>query len=190
MEFSREEINRLFNLRVQKDGAKFKKQIKEPKLQKIVNLLTDGKGEWKGTKKTPSKSITRGDLTEEAKVWFYFIKSVFLPSKHLSTVRRDKEILLHALLKGYKINVGKIIEKSILGYSKGNCRGMIPHPGTITRLCIQGGVDEEWRIEETYLKASSLTLTGVTKGPKSRGKGKEKETKEEKRNEGCTELEQ
>ena len=36
MEFSREEINRLFNLCVQKDGAKFKKQTKEPKLHKIV----------------------------------------------------------------------------------------------------------------------------------------------------------
>ena len=32
VEFSREEINRLFNLHVQKDGAKFKKQTKEPKL--------------------------------------------------------------------------------------------------------------------------------------------------------------
>ena len=32
MEFSKEEINRLFNLRVQKDGAKFKKQNKEPKI--------------------------------------------------------------------------------------------------------------------------------------------------------------
>ena len=30
VEFSREEINRLFNLRVQKDGSKFKNQLKEP----------------------------------------------------------------------------------------------------------------------------------------------------------------
>ena len=174
MEFSREEINELFNLRVQKDGAKLKKQTKELKLQKIVDLLTVGKGEWKGTKKTPCRSSAKGDLTEEAKVWFYFIKSVLLPSKHLSTVRREEAILLYALLKGYKINVGKIIEKSILGYSEGNCRGMIPHLGMITRLCIQGGVDEEWGIEETYLKASPLTLTGVTKGPKNIGKGEKK----------------
>ena len=34
VEFNREEINRLYNLRVQKDGAKFKKHTKEPKLQK------------------------------------------------------------------------------------------------------------------------------------------------------------
>ena len=190
VEFSREEINKLFNLRVQKDGALFKKQIKEPKLQKIVDLLTVGKGEWKWTKKTPCRSIARGDLTEEVKVWFYFIKFVLLPSKHLSTVRREEEILLYALLKGYKINVGKIIEKSILGYSEGNCWGMIPHPETITMLCIQGGVDEEWGIEETYPRASPLTLTGVTKGPKNRGKNEKKETEEQKGNEGCTELKQ
>ena len=93
VEFSREEINRLFNLLVQKDGAKFKTQVKEPKHLKIVDLLTDGKGEWKGTKKTPFRSIARGDLTEEAKVWFYVIKSVLLPSKHLRTVGREGAIL-------------------------------------------------------------------------------------------------
>ena len=139
VEFDREEINRLFSLRVKKVGSNFKKQLKEPKHQKIVDLLTGGKGEWKGTKKTPFKSIARGDLTEEAKVWFYLISSVLMPSKHLSTVKREEAILLYALLKGYKINVGKMIEKSILGYFESKCSVMIPHPATITRLCIQGG---------------------------------------------------
>ena len=136
VEFSREEINRLFNLRVQKDGSKFNKQLKKLEHKKIVDLLTAGKGKWKGTKKTPFKSIARGDLTEEAKVWFYFINSVLMPSKHLSTVRREEETLFYALLKGYKINVGKIIEKSILGYSESKCRGMIPLQASITKLCI------------------------------------------------------
>ena len=115
-------------------------------------------------------------MTEEAKLWFYFISYVLMPSKHLSTVRREEAILLYVLLKGYKINVGKIIEKSILGYSKSKCRGMIPHLATITRHCIQRGVEEEWGTDETYLRASPLTLTCITKGPKNRGKGKEKET--------------
>ena len=112
-----------------------------------------------GTKKTPFKSIARGDLTEEAKVWFYFINSLLMPSKHLSTVRREEAIPLYALLKGHKINVGKIIEKSILGYYESNYRSLIPYPATITRLCIKGGVEEEWGSEETYPKAFPLTLT-------------------------------
>ena len=112
-----------------------------------------------------------------------------MPSKHLSTVRREEAILLYALRKGYKINVGKIVKKSILGYYERNCRGLIPHPTTITRLCIKGGVEEEWGTKETYLKAFPMTLTGVTKGPKNRGKGKEKEVEEEKEYEGYTNLE-
>ena len=117
VDFNKEEINKLFSLRVKKEGLKFKKQLKEPEHQKIVDILTSGKGERKGTKKTPFKFIARRDLTKEAKVWFYFINSVFMPSKHVDIVRREEAILFYALLKGYKINVGKIIEKSILGFS-------------------------------------------------------------------------
>ena len=103
---------------------------------------------------------------------------------------REEAIHLYALLKGYKIDVGKMIENSILSYFEGKCRGMIPHLATITGLCIQGGVKKEWGIKETYPRASPLTLTGITKGPKNRGKGKETEKEEGKRKEGCTELEQ
>ena len=187
IDFSKEMVNILFNLKVQKDGSKFKKLLKDPEYQKIVDLLTTGKGKWKGTKKTLYKSIAIGDLTEKAKVWFYFIGSVLLPSKHLNTARRDKSIILYALLKGYKINVGKIIEKSILSYSIRKFRGLIPHPATITSLCLLGGVEEEWGKEETDPKPSPLTLTRVTKGPKNRGKRKEIEVEEEKGYERCNE---
>ena len=161
---------------MQKDGSKFRKQLRKTEHQKIVDLLTTGKGEWKGTKINPFRSIARGGLTKEAKVWFYFVSSVLRPSKHLSTMGREEAILLYALLKGYKIDVGKMIENSILSYFEGKCRGMIPHPATITSICIQGGVKKEWGIEETYPRASLLTLTSITKGPKNRGKGREKET--------------
>ena len=93
-----------------------KKLQKELEFQNIVELLTDGKGEWSSTKKNPYESIARGSLTEEVKVWLYFIGSVLLPSKHLSIIRQEEAILLYTLLKGYKINVGKIIENSILNY--------------------------------------------------------------------------
>ena len=187
IDFSKERINMMFNLNVQKDDSKFKKLQKELNHQKIVDLLVAGKGKWKGTKKNLYKSIYRGNLTEEAKVWFYFISSVLVPLKHLNTVRRDEVILLYALLKRYKINMGKIIEKSILSYSGSNCRGLIPHPATITSLCLLGGVETEWEKEETYPRASSLTLTGLTKGSKNKEKGKEKEVKEERGPERCHE---
>ena len=107
--FRRETLNEMFNLNVQKDGSIFKKLLKEPKYQKIVDLLTGGKGKWKATRKNPHESIARGSLTEEIKVWLYFVSSTLLPSKHLRPVRKNEAILLYALLKGYKINMGKII---------------------------------------------------------------------------------
>ena len=86
----------MFNLKVQKDGSKFKKLLKELDYQKMVDLLTGGKGKWKATRKTPYESIARGLLTEEAKVWFYFVSSTLLPSKHLNKVRRNEVILLYS----------------------------------------------------------------------------------------------
>ena len=81
-----------------------------------------------------------GALIEQAKVWFYFLSSVILPSKHLCTIKEKEAVLLYAILKGYKFNVGKLIENSILSYYKGGYKGLIPHLGLISRLCILGGV--------------------------------------------------
>ena len=60
-----------------------------------------------GDKENPLNIHCQRRLTEEAKVWFFFIRSVHFPLKHLSTVRRDEAILLYALLKGYKMIVGE-----------------------------------------------------------------------------------
>ena len=111
-------------------------------------MLTYGKGKWNATKKNPHESIARGSLTEQAKVWFYFICSVILPTRHLSTVREKEAVLLYVILKGYKFCVGKIIEKEILSYYKGGYKGLVPHPALITRLCIKGGVEGDWEKEE------------------------------------------
>ena len=153
---SRENIDQTFNLNERKNGTKFKKLVKEPDFQKIVDLLTDGKGKWNAKRKNSHESIARGSLTEQAKVWFYFICLVILPSKLLSTVRENKVVLLYAILKGYKFNVGKIIENSILSYYRGSYKGLVPHPALITRLCILGDVEGDWEEEETCPKTSPL----------------------------------
>ena len=171
--FSREEINKTYNLNKRKNGSKFKKLVKEPDFQKIIDLMTDGKGEWNATRKNPHESITRGSLTEEAKVWFYFLCSVILPSKYLSTVREKEAVLLYAILKGYKFNVGKIMENSILSYYRGGYMELVPYPALIMRLCVLGGVEGDWEEGETCPKTLPLTLIGVIKGPKNRGKEKE-----------------
>ena len=37
-------------------------------------------------------------------------KLFLTPSKHVSIVRQDRAILLYALVKGWNLNVGKIVE--------------------------------------------------------------------------------
>ena len=150
-------INEVLQIKDPKNGSKYKKLIREPNHEKVVDFLTTGKGKWSSTKKNPHESINRGSLTEEAKVWFYFIASVMIPTKHLSTIGEQEAIILYALLKGYKFDVGKIIETSIRCFHKNVKRGLIPHPATITRLFILAGVRGIWAEEETC-NTSKYTL--------------------------------
>ena len=78
--------------------------------------------------------------------------------------------MLYAILKGYKINIRTIIENSIMRYHEGNKRGVIPHPATITVLCLKAGVKGDWGAEEEVPLTSPLLLTGVSKGPRNQKK--------------------
>ena len=51
------------NLQEKKNGSKFKRLVEAPDYQKIVDILTDGKGKWNATRKNPHESIARGALT-------------------------------------------------------------------------------------------------------------------------------
>ena len=82
----------------------------------------------------------------------------------MCSVKEQKAIILYAILKGYKINMGSLIEGSIRGYHLSNKRGLISHKETITRLCILAGVKGSWEEEEVCPRVSPLTLTRVTKG--------------------------
>ena len=162
-------INEIYGMEGHRHGSKFKKLLAKPNRGKIVKKLTNGKVQWDQEKEALRK-INRGDLTEEAKVWFYFLASVMVPTKHVCTVREQEAIILYAILKGYKLNAGAVIENSIMRYHEGNKRGLIPHPATITWLCIKAGVKGSWAEEEECPNASPLTLTGISKGPRNQKK--------------------
>ena len=169
MPYGAQAINQVYGMAGHKNGSKFKKLLETLDFKKIAEKLTDGKAQLRQEKGGP-KTLNRGSLTEEAKVWFYFLASVLVPMKHLSTVREQEAIMLYAILKGYKINIGTIIENSIMRYHEGNKRGVIPHPATITILCLKAGVKGDWGTEEEVPLASPLLLTGVTKGPRNQKK--------------------
>ena len=169
MPYGAKTINEMYEMEGQKHGSKFKKMIDNPNREKIARKLTDGKGKW-GQGKGEQKTINRGDLTEKAKVWFYFLASIMVPTKHVCTVREQEAIIIYAMLKGYNINAGAVIENSIMRYHEGNKRGLIPHSATTTKLCLRAGVKGTWEEEEECPKVSLLTLTGVSKGPRNQKK--------------------
>ena len=103
--FGHRRINEMFKLRELKHRLKYKKMVENPNYEKILHLLTSGKGKWEATKKNPLHAINRGALTEEAKVWFYFLCFVVILTNHLCSVREQEAIILYALLKGYKMNI-------------------------------------------------------------------------------------
>ena len=105
----------MFKLKELNHRSKFKKLVENPDHEKIIDLLTGGQGKWEATRKNLYYAINRGSLTEEAKVWFYFLSSIILPTKHLCAVREQEVIILYALFKGYKMNVRGLIEGSIRG---------------------------------------------------------------------------
>ena len=162
-------INQVYGMAGHKHGSKFKKLLENSDLKKIAEKLTDGKAQLRQEKGGP-KTLNRGSLTEEAKVWFYFLASVLVPTRHLSTVREQEAVMLYVILKGYKINIGTIIENSIMRYHEGNKRGVIPHPATVTILCLKAGVKGNWEAEEEVPVTSPLLLTGVSKGPRNQKK--------------------
>ena len=177
-------INAMYGMVGQRHGSKFKKLLANPNREKIVRKFPDGKVQWDQEKGAP-RIINRGDLTEEAKVWFYFLASVMVPTKHVCTVREQEAIILYAILKGYKLNAGAVTENSIMRYHEGNKRGLIPYPAIITRLCIRAGVKGSWAEEEECPNASPLTLTGISKGPRNQKKNEvivEADSREEEEN--------
>ena len=89
------------------------------------------------------------------------------PYKACLHSERTRTVILYAILKGYKLSAGAIIENTIMRYHEGNKRGLIPHPATITRLCIRAGVKGVWAEEEECPRSSPLTLTGISKGPRN-----------------------
>ena len=134
--YGAETINEMYGMEGQKHGSKYKKIADSPNHEKIARKLTDGKVKW-GQGRGEKKIINRGDMTEEAKVWFYFLASVLVPTKHVCTVREQDAIILYAILKGYKLNAGAIIENSIMKYHEGNKRAD-PSPSNYHKVMYKG----------------------------------------------------
>ena len=106
-------INRVLGLS-NIDSDEFKQLVRNPDYNEIVKKVASPNAKWSIKKDGGLYEIPRGCLTEHAKALFYFMSSRLLPSKHVSTVYRDRAMLLYAMLMNFKLNLGNIIQTSLI----------------------------------------------------------------------------
>ena len=90
-------------------------------------------------------------LTPMVKVWYNFLCVKIKPSLHLSTVKKDKTILLYAMTKGFQFDIGTIIEPGLIESTHGRYAGALIHPFLITKLFRSAGVlmlDSEEQVQQ------------------------------------------
>ena len=73
--------------------------------------------------------------TTVVKVWYNFLCAKIKPNLHLTTVTKDKTILLYAITQGIKFDVEHIIERGLIESTHGCCTGALIYPSLITQLC-------------------------------------------------------
>ena len=96
-----------------------------PNYTKILEKVAVPNIAWRTKKGGELLDIARGSLTKEAKAWFYFMNSRVVPFMHVSTLYKDRAILLYTILRKYKFNVGNIIQQSLL---EEDTRRSLTHP--------------------------------------------------------------
>ena len=74
-------------------------------------------------------------ITPVAKVWYNFLCVKINLTLHLSTVTKDKTILLYAMTKGFQFDIGTVIERGLIESTHGCYIGALIHPSLVTQLC-------------------------------------------------------
>ncbi|KAL4290869.1 hypothetical protein GQ457_14G016200 [Hibiscus cannabinus] len=100
-------------------------------------------------------SVERDRLKPDGKIWMHFIKQSLMPTSHIATTSLSRLQLLHSILNGRSIDVGKIIvDEAYICLTRKSSPLLFPHP--ITALCRKKGVFES---PEDLQKKGRLGIT-------------------------------
>ena len=114
--------------------------------------LTQGQGVWRRHPSTGEfTTFPMTAITPVAKVWYNFLFAKIKPSLHLSTMKKDKTILLYTTTKGLQFDIGKVIERGFIESTHGRCTGALIRPSLATELCRSAGVqmlDSEEKVQQ------------------------------------------
>ena len=88
---------------------------------------------WVMTESGAVKSFLGKNMSRSSKAWHYFVCSKFMPTTNFSAVFKDRAGITYAIQMGKSINVGLIIQKSILKALKISKAGL-SHPHLLFKL--------------------------------------------------------
>ncbi|KAK8554323.1 hypothetical protein V6N12_031287 [Hibiscus sabdariffa] len=107
--------------------------LEEEDFNNIKDQLCLPGTEWNTTGKNPG-TISRPHLLPEAKLWNTFVKCNIMPTSHNQTVDKTRMVVVHAIISGYKFDVGEVIAKELADACH-NDKGILAFPCIISALC-------------------------------------------------------
>ena len=128
-------INQIYRL-LDDDSAEYRALFVDTDYEHLMQELTHGQGMWKRQPSTSDFTTFQiQTLTLVAKVWYNFLCVKIKPTLHLSTVRKDKTILLYTMTKGLQFDIGFVVERGLIESTQGRCTGALIHHSFIAQLC-------------------------------------------------------
>ena len=135
VEFGAQAINWIYRL-LDDDSEEYRALFAGTDYERLMQELTHGQGVWKRQPSTGDfATFQMHSLTLVAKAWYNFLCVKIKPTMHLSTVTKDKTIVLYAMTKGFQFDIGSVIKKGLIELTQGICTGALIHPSLITQLC-------------------------------------------------------
>ncbi|KAE8705556.1 Detected protein of unknown function [Hibiscus syriacus] len=171
--FVRHPQNMNASLNITDNHTTFTKEADNETYHGILENLCLSNIQWNGQQMS-HRTVDRERLQPRAKLWNHFMKYKLLPNSHNTTVSCQRMLLLHSIIVGSSIDIGKIIVEQVHTYLKRHASALV-FPNLITALCRKKKVPEE-QFDEIFhgmtdlIKAKIPMLLGLKEA-----KGKEKE---------------
>ncbi|KAL4380040.1 hypothetical protein GQ457_02G026020 [Hibiscus cannabinus] len=151
IQFTTAKINKFYGLKnIADNHSKFVSSLKGKTTTLLEDLCIPG-ANWDSA----NTSVDRDRLKPEGKLWMHFIKQSLMPTNHTATASLSRLQLLHSILNGSSIDVGKIIvDEAYACLTRKSSLLLFPH--LITALCRKKGVFES---PEDLRKKGRLGIT-------------------------------
>ena len=140
VDFNAESINQFYNLDPV-PPKRFDRLYERPNYPEVIQVLTNGRGEWKLNNEGHAMHFKAKHLAYIPKVWHHFITSHLIPTTNVCEVTAKRALLNYAIIKYIPFDVGQVIEDAIL--HNRDAKMNLGHPFLIYGLCKRVGVPLE-----------------------------------------------